>query len=154
MRRLDQLRVGERARVAELSGSAATKRRLLAMGLVPGVEVESLRVAPMGDPIVYEVKGYRLSLRREEAALVNVDPVVQTSLTAAPAGQPLVVSHVHGGWGLRRRLERLGLVEGSDVIKIAGGERGPTVVRIGGADVSLGHGVAERVFVQQPGEMG
>ncbi len=70
---LSQLRPGERATICEVGGHGALRRRLLDMGVVPGAEVEVVRVAPLGDPVEYMIKGYRLSLRRSEAARVAVE---------------------------------------------------------------------------------
>lgn len=70
---LSQLQPGQRAKVCEVGGSPALRRRLLDMGVVPGAEIEVVRVAPLGDPVEYKVKGYRLSLRRSEAAKVTVE---------------------------------------------------------------------------------
>lgn len=70
---LSQLQPGERATICEVGGSGPLRRRLLDMGVVPGAEVEVVRVAPLGDPVEYMIKGYRLSLRRSEAARVAVE---------------------------------------------------------------------------------
>lgn len=70
---LSQLQPGERATICEIGGGGALRRRLLDMGVVPGAEVEVVRVAPLGDPVEYMIKGYRLSLRRNEAAQVEVE---------------------------------------------------------------------------------
>lgn len=70
---LSQLQPGQRAKVCEVGGSPVLRRRLLDMGVVPGAEIEVVRVAPLGDPVEYKVKGYRLSLRRSEAAKVTVE---------------------------------------------------------------------------------
>lgn len=67
---LDQLAVGGRGSVAEVTGSDETSLRILEMGLIPGTEVRVLGTAPFGDPLEIEVRGYRLSLRRSEAARV------------------------------------------------------------------------------------
>ena len=72
MRRLADLSIGERATVASVEGTDGISARLLEMGLVPGVEVHLLGKAPLGDPLEYELRGYRLSLRRTEAARVVV----------------------------------------------------------------------------------
>lgn len=69
---LDQASVGDSARVARVSGGDATALRLLEMGLTPGVSVTVVGTAPLGDPIELEVRGYRLSLRRSEAARIAV----------------------------------------------------------------------------------
>lgn len=70
---LSRLTPGESAtitRIGEVDGT--TRRRLLEMGLIKGASVELIRFAPMGDPIEIKVKGYRLSLRRDEADMVFV----------------------------------------------------------------------------------
>ena len=72
MRTLDTLRPGERARVADVLGDDAVSMRLLEMGLVEGEEVENLGAAPLGDPVEFFVRGYRLSLRLSEARRVQV----------------------------------------------------------------------------------
>ena len=73
---LDALLSGQKARIEKIQGrSGHIKRRIMEMGLVPGVELEVERVAPLGDPIEVKIKDYHISLRREEAALLLVIPV-------------------------------------------------------------------------------
>lgn len=60
------------ARVETIQGETNTRRRLLEMGLCPGVTVQLVRRAPLGDPCEFRVRGYLLSLRREQARLVTV----------------------------------------------------------------------------------
>jgi ferrous iron transport protein A len=68
---LATLQPGERGTIERIRGSAhGITQRLLEMGLTKGTEVEIIRFAPMGDPIEISVRGYRLSLRREEAESV------------------------------------------------------------------------------------
>jgi Fe2+ transport system protein FeoA len=55
------------------SGHRAYRRKLLAMGLTPGVEFEILRFAPLGDPVEIRVRGFDLSLRREEAHMIQIE---------------------------------------------------------------------------------
>ncbi|MEZ4635643.1 MAG: FeoA family protein [Caldilineaceae bacterium] len=69
---LDQIAPGERATVSRLTGTGALRRRLMDMGILPGVEIEVLRAAPMGDPLEYKLRGYHLSLRRSEAQQIEV----------------------------------------------------------------------------------
>jgi ferrous iron transport protein A len=66
------LAVGQRGRVATVAGNDTVGVRLLEMGLIPGVELQLVGTAPLGDPLEYELRGYRLSLRRSEAARVQV----------------------------------------------------------------------------------
>jgi DtxR family Mn-dependent transcriptional regulator len=70
---LDQLSVGQRGIVVRVRGKGAIKRRMMDMGLVPGSEVKVLRMAPLGDPVEFEVKGYSLSLRKKEASDITVE---------------------------------------------------------------------------------
>jgi ferrous iron transport protein A len=72
---LDQLRVGQRARVDSLSGDDALAQRLQEMGLFDGEEVEVVGFAPLGDPMEIRLRDYRLSLRRAEAARIRVMPL-------------------------------------------------------------------------------
>lgn len=71
---LGELKVGDRARVTGYAETGAGyRRRLLSMGVTPGVEIDVARVAPMGDPVEIRVRGFSLSLRKAEAAALNVE---------------------------------------------------------------------------------
>ena len=70
---LNDLKCGERGRIVKIGGGGSIRRRLLDMGVVSGSEVKMERVAPLGDPIEIKVKGYNLSLRRKEAASIQVE---------------------------------------------------------------------------------
>ena len=59
----------------QVAGTDELSARLLEMGLTPGVEVAVIGAAPMGDPLELEVRGYRLSVRRSEAARIEIDPL-------------------------------------------------------------------------------
>jgi Fe2+ transport system protein FeoA len=72
-KKLSLVRRGERASVVRVGGSGPAHRRIVEMGLVPGTPVEVVRVAPLGDPIEVRVRGFSLSLRKHEAAEVEVD---------------------------------------------------------------------------------
>lgn len=71
---LRDLAAGDRGRVTGFAeGSKGYRRRLLAMGLTPGVEFEVTRYAPMGDPVEIRVRGFSLSLRKAEALALQVE---------------------------------------------------------------------------------
>ena len=71
---LKAMRVGERGRVEGFAeGGRAYRRKLLSMGLTPGVQFQVLRVAPLGDPVEVRVRGSNLSLRKDEAATLRVE---------------------------------------------------------------------------------
>jgi ferrous iron transport protein A len=69
---LSELTVGQRSQVVEVVGTDDVSIRLLEMGLTPGVEIEVIGAAPLGDPIEIAVRGYRLSIRKTEASRVVV----------------------------------------------------------------------------------
>ena len=73
-KRLDQLLRGQRAVVARVAGAGAIQQRLLEMGVCRGVEVSVIRFAPLGDPMVVQVRGSHLTMRKSEAALVELEP--------------------------------------------------------------------------------
>jgi len=64
--------VGSRGRVVMVTGADEISVRLLEMGLTPGTEVSVVGTAPLGDPLELELRGYRLSVRRSEAARVEI----------------------------------------------------------------------------------
>lgn len=70
--RLDEVQPGRRVKVVHLKGRGRLRRRLLAVGMVPGAIVEVLRKAPLDDPVEYRVKGTDYSIRRRDAHLVEV----------------------------------------------------------------------------------
>jgi ferrous iron transport protein A len=72
MSTLADVPVGSGGIVAQIVGIDEISMRLLEMGLTPGVSVRVLGAAPLGDPIELEVRGYRLSVRRTEAARVEI----------------------------------------------------------------------------------
>lgn len=58
--------------VGSVGAQGALRKRLMEMGFVPGAHVEVIRVAPLGDPVEYRIKGYHISLRAAEAKLISV----------------------------------------------------------------------------------
>jgi len=70
---LHELKVGQRGIIVRVGGKGPVRRRMMDMGLVTGAEVKVVRVAPLGDPVEFEVKGYSLSLRKSEARNIIVE---------------------------------------------------------------------------------
>lgn len=77
MTTLRDVKVGESCTVARLTGTGALKRRIMDMGLTKGTRVHVRKVAPLGDPLELTVRGYELSIRKDEAASVEVTNVTQ-----------------------------------------------------------------------------
>ena len=73
MRTLKEVRIGQSAIIKKLHGEGAVKRRIMDMGLTKGTEVYVRKVAPLGDPLELTVRGYELSLRKEDAQWIEVE---------------------------------------------------------------------------------
>ncbi len=69
---LTELPIGKDARVIAVSGTGSITRRLLEMGVIPGVTVQVVKMAPFGDPIEIRVRGYSLAMRKSEADAIEV----------------------------------------------------------------------------------
>ena len=72
MKTLRQVKVGETVTVVKLHGEGAVKRRIMDMGITKGVQVYVRKVAPLGDPVEVNVRGYELSIRNNDAEMIEV----------------------------------------------------------------------------------
>ena len=73
MKTLRDVKSGDTAKVKKLHGEGAVKRRIMDMGITKGVDVYVRKVAPLGDPIEITVRNYELSLRKEDASMIEVE---------------------------------------------------------------------------------
>lgn len=73
MATLKQTRVGQTVTVKKLNGAGAVKRRIMDMGITKGTTVYVRKVAPLGDPVEVTVRGYELSLRKDDAEMIEVE---------------------------------------------------------------------------------
>jgi ferrous iron transport protein A len=76
---LAALTVGSSATVVEIKVSPQSRSRLMEMGLLAGTRIELVRFAPLGDPVEIKVRGYNLTLRKQEAEQIFVKPLVKTA---------------------------------------------------------------------------
>ena len=72
MKTLKDVKVGETAVVLRLHGTGPVKRRIMDMGITKGAELYVRKVAPLGDPMELNVRGYELSVRKEDAKMIEV----------------------------------------------------------------------------------
>ncbi|MBR4352459.1 MAG: ferrous iron transport protein B [Bacteroidales bacterium] len=93
---LDHLRVGESARVTAVGGQGALRQHILDMGVIPGSVVTLTKLAPLGDPMELKVHGYALSLRKADAARIEVEPASAEKPVQAP---PEPHENEHPGYG-------------------------------------------------------
>ena len=73
MKTLKDTKIGDTVRVVRLHGEGAIKRRIMDMGITRGVEIFVRKVAPLGDPIEVNVRGYELSIRKGDAEMIEVE---------------------------------------------------------------------------------
>ena len=73
MKTLREISCGQTVKVTKLTGEGPVKRRIMDMGITKGVEVFVRKVAPLGDPIEVTVRGFELSLRKDEASNIEVE---------------------------------------------------------------------------------
>ncbi len=72
MRTLKDVKIGESVTVLKLEGQGAIRRRIMDMGITKGTKIEVRKLAPLGDPMELSVRGYELSLRKDDAKMVVV----------------------------------------------------------------------------------
>lgn len=73
MKTLRDVKVGDTVKVVRLHGEGAVKRRIMDMGITKGVEIFVRKLAPLGDPVEVNVRGYELSLRKADAEMIEVE---------------------------------------------------------------------------------
>ena len=73
MHTLREAKVGQTVKVIKLHGEGAVKRRIMDMGITKGVELHIRKVAPLGDPVEVNVRGYELSIRKADAEMIEVE---------------------------------------------------------------------------------
>ena len=73
MKTLREAKIGDTVKVVKLHGEGAVKRRIMDMGINKGVEIFIRKVAPLGDPVEVNVRGYELSLRKADAEMIEVE---------------------------------------------------------------------------------
>ncbi|MGM9933597.1 ferrous iron transport protein A [uncultured Clostridium sp.] len=73
MNTLKEIKCGERVTVKKITGEGPVRRRIMDMGITKGCEVFVRKVAPLGDPIEVQVRGYELSLRKNDAEMIMVE---------------------------------------------------------------------------------
>ena len=73
MKTLREAKISETVKVVKLHGEGAVKKRIMDMGVTKGIEIYVRKVAPLGDPIEVTVRNYELSLRKEDAEMIEVE---------------------------------------------------------------------------------
>lgn len=144
---LNELAPLQSGKIIRVKGFGPLRQRLMDMGMVPGAEIKVVRVAPLGDPIEYQVKGYHLSLRSREAQHILVDVEIYP-LDQIQPGTRVRLIDVHGGRQFTQRLLAMGLKPGKLLQVLEHPADGPLRIQAGEQEYSLGQGMARRILVQ------
>ena len=99
MKTLRNLKIGERGRIAAVGGEGELRQHFLDMGLIPGADVEMIKLAPMGDPMEIMIHGYELTLRMDDAARIDVEPLREGELPEAETKASADMETEHPGLG-------------------------------------------------------
>lgn len=73
MRTLKEVKIGETVKVSKINGEGPIKRRIMDMGVTKGIEIYVRKVAPLGDPVEVTIRGYELSIRKDDAEMIVVE---------------------------------------------------------------------------------
>ena len=75
MKTLKEVKIGQSCKVVKIHGEGALKRRIMDMGITKGVIITVRKVAPLGDPMELQVRGYELSLRKADADMIEIEEI-------------------------------------------------------------------------------
>lgn len=144
---LNELAPRQSGKILRVRGFGPLRQRMMDMGMVPGAEIKVIRVAPLGDPIEYQIKGYHLSLRQHEAHHIMVDVEIMT-LDQFQQKTTVRLMEVHGGHRFYRRLHTIGLKPGMIFDILDHPDDGPIQIKVLEKEFSIGRGMARKILVQ------
>jgi len=164
---LDKMVPGESGRIVRIHGRGPIRRRLVDMGLTHGAVVDMVKTSPLGDPVEYRLRGYHLSLRKSEARTIEVELLESVRprrerrhrrhtrsrslipLVRCNTGQEVEIVFTHGGRGITRRLNGLGLNPGATIQVVQKDFPGPMILSVKNGDrVTVGMGMARHIMVK------
>jgi len=90
--KLNHLKTGKKGIIVTVGGNGALRRRLLDLGLTPKTEITVIKYAPLGDPIEVSLRGFELTLRKDEAAVVDVREVTPNKAAAKASGNASTIA--------------------------------------------------------------
>jgi ferrous iron transport protein A len=146
VKQLNKLIPAQCGKIAKLHGGGALRQRLIDMGLVSGAEIKVIRIAPLGDPVEYQVRGYNLSLRKHEAEniLVEVDTIPLSDIAQSGA---MRLVEVNGGRHLKQRIEQMGLMIGATLSVRQKIRNRAVIVQMNDRQVVIDHRIAQKILV-------
>ena len=114
---LSDIKIGESARILSVGGDNALRRHLLDMGLTPGSVATLVKKAPMGDPLEIYIRGYELTIRKDDASRIEVEPAERDAEPRRAGERKKAVSHPHiGEPGEHKRSDKPLIADGVPIV--------------------------------------
>jgi len=145
--KLSDLPEGSKAVIERVDLPENLRERILGMGFVPGKVVETIKKAPLIDPVVYRIGNFRVSLRLSESSKIYVKPIGPVSLAVCPSNVRCKVAALSGGRRFLNNLRAINIGVGKS-IKVLRNEFGRLVIEIDGKSFTLGRGMASKILVE------
>lgn len=142
---------GEEAVIEKITVAGEIGRRIRDMGLIPGTRFLVIGRAPLRDPVEIKVRGCNLALRNKEADYILIENRVVDRLVRLAdvgSGGKVRLASIKAGQGAVARLESMGLFLNSEIEVISNAQPGPVLVSLGDRRLTLGRGIAEKVWVE------
>ena len=142
---------GDVGRILRVSGASPLKRRLMYMGFLPNTIIEVVRFAPLGDPIEVRLRGTIITMRKNEAASVEVEVERRRGIPLAHAkpGMTVRVVRLNGGSSFLSKMRSMGIYGGVEMKILKVHRLGPVLVRINGDEIPVGRNMAYRITVEE-----
>ena len=145
---LTELFLGQKGKIISIDLKEEDKNRLIAMGFIPGKEVELAHISPFGDPLVFKIGDKKIVLRQSEAENIFVEVEYKIeSLYESDLGKYQIINII-GGHHFKEEIRSLGIREGK-IITILGRNGHKILVEIDGKKYAIGKGRAQKIFCKK-----
>jgi len=144
--KLSELPEGAKGKILELYIPVELRERLFGLGFVEGEQIEVLKRAPLGDPVVYKIKGSSVTLRNDIASKIVVDSSIFPLYYAEPGKYKIV--RIFGGRGILMKLQQIGLIL-EKTIDVEKNSFGKVTILLDGKKHVLPRGQALKILVEE-----
>lgn len=145
---LTDLFLGQKGKLVDLNLKEEDKNRLIAMGFIPGKEVELVHISPFGDPLVFKVGDKKIVLRTSEAQNVFVEVEYKIENLYDSNFGKYEILNIYGGHHFREELGKIGIKEGK-IISVVGKNGNKTIIEVDGKKHAIGKGRAQKIFCKK-----
>ncbi len=143
------MKCGEEGIITAVKCRESIRHRLIEMGMLPGTKVRVMRCAPLGDPVKYQLRGYCLSIRKEDTKDIHVKPFPSRKLvpiSMLSAGEKVKVETIEADQPNRKLIESHGIHVGT-TIKVVKISKDLITLSVSGKSIGLAKAVCAKIFV-------